>query len=109
MMPKEMGGVVSDRLVVHGTKNLRVVDASIFPMIQKRPFVSLVYAVAEKGADIISAIWEWLLKVTYRGFWQDNYYYYYSLLNVRFGSLLGPRGLLLIYMWGEYSVSEKTP
>src|SRR6266702_8965592 len=25
----------------------------------------------------------------------------YSLLNVRFGSLLGPRGLLLIYMWGE--------
>ena len=25
----------------------------------------------------------------------------YSLLNVQFGSLLGPRGLLLIYMWGE--------
>jgi len=24
--------------------------------------------------------------------------YYYSLLNVRFGSLLGPRGLLLIYI-----------
>ena len=27
-----------------------------------------------------------------------------SLLNVRFGSLLGPRGLLLIYMWGENSI-----
>ena len=24
-----------------------------------------------------------------------------SLLNIRFRSLLGPRGLLLIYMWGE--------
>jgi len=28
-----------------------------------------------------------------------------SLLNVRFGSLLGPRGLLLIYMWGENSIT----
>jgi hypothetical protein len=28
------------------------------------------------------------------------------LLNVRFGSLLGPRGLLLMYMWGENSVRE---
>ena len=27
-----------------------------------------------------------------------------SLLNVRFGSLLGLRGLLLIYMWGENSI-----
>ena len=32
--------------------------------------------------------------------------YYYSLLNIQFGSLLGPRGLLLIYMWGENSVRE---
>ena len=30
----------------------------------------------------------------------------YSLLNVRFGSLLGPRGLLLKYMWGENSDRE---
>ena len=36
------------------------------------------------------------------------YYYYYLLLNVQFGSLLGPRGLLLIYMWGENSF-KKTP
>jgi choline dehydrogenase-like flavoprotein len=53
MMPREMGGVVNDRLLVHGTDNLRVVDASIFPMIQKGPFASSVYAVAEKAADII--------------------------------------------------------
>jgi choline dehydrogenase-like flavoprotein len=53
MMPKEMGGVVSDRLIVHGTKNLRVVDASIFPIIPKGPITSSVYAVAERAADII--------------------------------------------------------
>jgi choline dehydrogenase-like flavoprotein len=53
MMPREMGGVVNNRLLVHGTSNLRVVDASIFPIIQKGPFVSSVYAVAEKAADII--------------------------------------------------------
>ena len=29
------------------------------------------------------------------------------MLNIRFGSLLGPRGLLLIYMWGENS--ERKP
>jgi hypothetical protein len=28
-------------------------------------------------------------------------YYYYSLLNVQYGFLLGLCGLLLIYMWGE--------
>ena len=27
-----------------------------------------------------------------------------SLLNVRFGSLLGPHGLLLVYIWGENSI-----
>jgi choline dehydrogenase-like flavoprotein len=53
MMPYEMGGVVNDRLVVHGTTNLRVVDASVFPMIPKGPITSSVYAVAEKAADII--------------------------------------------------------
>src|SRR5438105_15905237 len=35
-----------------------------------------------------------------------KYIIIYSLLNVRFGSLLGPRGLLLIYMWGENSIRE---
>jgi len=36
-----------------------------------------------------------------------NNIYYYLLLNVRFGSLLGLRGLLLMYMWGENS--ERKP
>jgi choline dehydrogenase-like flavoprotein len=55
MIPKELGGVVSDKLIVHGTKNLRVVDASIFPMVPKGPITSTVYAVAERAADIIKA------------------------------------------------------
>jgi choline dehydrogenase-like flavoprotein len=53
MMSRELGGVVSDRLIVHGTKNLRVCDASIFPIIPRGNILSSVYACAEKGADII--------------------------------------------------------
>lgn len=32
MMPKPLGGVVSERFIVHGTRNVRVVDASIIPL-----------------------------------------------------------------------------
>ena len=53
MMRKELGGVVSDRLVVYGTKNLRVVDASIMPIIPRGNIMTSVYALAEKGADLI--------------------------------------------------------
>lgn len=53
MMPREFGGVVNERLVVHGTRNLRVVDASIMPIIPRGNPQSTVYAVAEKAADLI--------------------------------------------------------
>lgn len=53
MLPKEKGGVVNEKLVVYGTQNLRVVDASIFPLIPRGNIMSTVYAVAEKAADII--------------------------------------------------------
>jgi choline dehydrogenase-like flavoprotein len=53
MMPEEMGGVVNPRLKVYGTSNVRVVDASIFPIIPRGNIVSTVYAVAEKSADIL--------------------------------------------------------
>ena len=33
MLPMEKGGVVDQDLIVYGTSNLRVVDASIFPVI----------------------------------------------------------------------------
>ena len=53
MLPKEKGGVVDDKLKVYGTSNVRVVDASIFPLHVQGNIVSLVYAVAEKAADLI--------------------------------------------------------
>jgi choline dehydrogenase-like flavoprotein len=53
MMPEESGGVVNERLLVHGTRNLRIVDASLFPIIPRGNIQATVYAVAEKAADII--------------------------------------------------------
>jgi choline dehydrogenase len=53
MMPRELGGVVDTNLVVYGTSNLRVVDSSIFPMIPGAHLQAVVYAVAEKAADVI--------------------------------------------------------
>ena len=53
MMPEALGGVVDERLVVHGTTNLRVVDASIIPMQPRANIQSSVYAIAERAADII--------------------------------------------------------
>ena len=50
MMKEEFGGVVDSELRVYG---LRVVDASIMPMIPGSHISSMVYAVAEKAADII--------------------------------------------------------
>ena len=48
MLPLELGGVVDGRLLVYGTKNLRVVDASVFPMTPAAHLQAAVYAVAEK-------------------------------------------------------------
>ena len=55
MGPRGEGGVVSERMVVHGTRNLRVVDASVFPLQVRGNLASLVYAVAERAADFIKA------------------------------------------------------
>jgi choline dehydrogenase-like flavoprotein len=53
MIPEKDGGVVDPRLRVYGTANVRIVDASIFPIIPRGNIISTVYAVAEKGADIV--------------------------------------------------------
>jgi choline dehydrogenase-like flavoprotein len=53
MLPEDKGGVVNAILVVYGTKNLRVVDASIMPIVPRSNTQTSVYAVAERAADII--------------------------------------------------------
>ncbi|KAI0764645.1 alcohol oxidase [Fomes fomentarius] len=54
MSPREIGGVVDKFLKVYGTANLRVVDASIFPIQIACHSQATVYAVAEKAADMIA-------------------------------------------------------
>lgn len=53
MMPEDMGGCVSDELLVYGVKHLSIVDASIMPLIPSQHLQATVYTVAEKAADII--------------------------------------------------------
>jgi choline dehydrogenase-like flavoprotein len=53
MMPEELGGCVSDQLKVYGVGSLRVVDASVLPLIPACNLQATMYAVAEKAADII--------------------------------------------------------
>ncbi|XP_076046166.1 glucose dehydrogenase [FAD, quinone]-like [Oratosquilla oratoria] len=46
-------GVVDHRLRVRGVKSLRVIDASIMPVITSANLNAVVYMIAEKGADMI--------------------------------------------------------
>lgn len=54
MMPRELGGVVDERLIVHGTTNLRIVDASVIPLQPRGNIQSSVYAIAERAVDFIT-------------------------------------------------------
>jgi choline dehydrogenase-like flavoprotein len=53
MLPKDKGGVVDSHLRVYGTKGLRVCDVSTFGRLPDVNLVGPVYAVAERGAQII--------------------------------------------------------
>ena len=51
--PREQNGVLDSNFRVHGTKGLRVVDASVFPRIPGFFIVSSIYMIGEKAADVI--------------------------------------------------------
>lgn len=53
MLPRDMGGVVDTRLVVYGTKNIRVVDSSIMPIQVAAHLMAPTYGIAEKAADLV--------------------------------------------------------
>jgi len=53
--PQGAGGVVDGNFRVHGTKNLRVVDASVFPRIPGYYTMIPIMMISEKASDVILA------------------------------------------------------
>ena len=58
MLPQDIGGVVNPELLVYGTSNLRVVDASVIPLIISAHPQTVVYAIAERAAQFIAERWK---------------------------------------------------
>jgi choline dehydrogenase-like flavoprotein len=54
IMLQDEGGVVDAKFKVYGTENLRVVDASVFPLLSRGNLQTLVYAIAERAAEFIA-------------------------------------------------------
>ncbi|KAG7151863.1 Dehydrogenase xptC like protein [Verticillium longisporum] len=55
MLPRELGGVVDEKLLVYGVEKLSVIDASVQPDLPGAYTQQPVYAIAEKAADLIKA------------------------------------------------------
>ncbi|KAL6705528.1 hypothetical protein ACN47E_006645 [Coniothyrium glycines] len=53
LLPEKDGGVVDSNLKVYGTTGLRVVDASIIPLLPSAHIQTLVYGIAERAAEQI--------------------------------------------------------
>lgn len=54
--------VVNAQLQVHGIRNLRIVDASIMPILPSAHTNAVVLMIGEKGADIVKDYWRNLSK-----------------------------------------------
>lgn len=54
---EDLEAVVDSQLRVYGVKGLRVIDASIMPTITNGNIYAPVIMIAEKGADMIKALW----------------------------------------------------
>ncbi|KAK6531679.1 hypothetical protein TWF694_002855 [Orbilia ellipsospora] len=57
MLPKAQDGVVDCNLKVYGTTNVRVVDASVFPVQLSAHIQTAVYGIAERAAELIANAW----------------------------------------------------
>jgi len=55
MLPQDKGGVVDNKLLVYGTSNLRVIDGSVIPFVTSAHLMSVIYATAEIGSEIIQS------------------------------------------------------
>lgn len=55
LLPEKDGGVVDAKLRVYGTKGLRIVDASVIPLLPSAHIQTLVYGIAERAAGMIVA------------------------------------------------------
>ena len=53
LLPEKEGGVVDPELKVYGTRGLRVVDASVIPLLPSAHLQTLVYGIAEMAAEMI--------------------------------------------------------
>lgn len=51
LLQRDQGDVVDSRLNSYGVKGLRIIDASIMPIIPRGKIMSFVYVLAEKRAD----------------------------------------------------------
>ncbi|KAH8647398.1 GMC oxidoreductase [Xylariales sp. PMI_506] len=58
MASRDLGGVVDPELKVYGTKNVRIVDASVLPLQMSGHPTATLYAVAERAADLIRGAWK---------------------------------------------------
>lgn len=56
MLPRELGGVVDETLLVYGVKGLSVVDASVIPIMPGAYTQQTVYAIAEKVCAIMTLL-----------------------------------------------------
>ncbi|CAH7665967.1 alcohol/choline dehydrogenase [Phakopsora pachyrhizi] len=53
MISENLSGVVNPKLIVHGTKNMRIFDVSIIPIPTAAHQAFTVYLIAEKASELI--------------------------------------------------------